>query len=211
VDVFETAELATVVVVIAGLLLYWMLSWWGSRPAKGRRVRDIVRRPLLRGRPEWCEIGAPGNIYSAVRYAGADGGDLGRGSSGPLPVGLGPVAMRQVAVVHGSEVTHIVGATAALHEDVVHGVRARSPTQHAPVPVALEDGTADRFPACRALPPTRHRPRLRVLITVAPVPDERGAAGIRASTWCAGHRCYLTTAVPPDTTAPITGTACLPA
>jgi hypothetical protein len=33
-----------VAVVLASLLLYWMLSWWGSRPAKGRRVRDIMCR-----------------------------------------------------------------------------------------------------------------------------------------------------------------------
>jgi hypothetical protein len=33
-----------VAVTLASVLLYWMLSWWGSRPAKGRRVCDIVRR-----------------------------------------------------------------------------------------------------------------------------------------------------------------------
>jgi hypothetical protein len=44
VDVLETAELATVVVVIAALLLFAGLSWRDGRPPKGRRVRDIVRR-----------------------------------------------------------------------------------------------------------------------------------------------------------------------
>jgi hypothetical protein len=44
VDVFETAELATVVVVIAALLLWAVRSWRDGRPPKGRRVRDIARR-----------------------------------------------------------------------------------------------------------------------------------------------------------------------
>jgi hypothetical protein len=43
-DAFQTAELAAAVVVIVGLLLFVVLSWWDRRPAKGRRVRDIARR-----------------------------------------------------------------------------------------------------------------------------------------------------------------------
>ena len=43
-DVLETLELTGAIVAVAGLLLVVALSWWGSRPAKGRRVRDIVRR-----------------------------------------------------------------------------------------------------------------------------------------------------------------------
>jgi hypothetical protein len=40
---FITAEVVAVVIVAGSLLLHAVLSWWGSRPPCGRRVRDIAR------------------------------------------------------------------------------------------------------------------------------------------------------------------------
>jgi hypothetical protein len=40
----STVVVLMVAVALVTVLLYCVLSWWGSRPAKGRRVRDIVAR-----------------------------------------------------------------------------------------------------------------------------------------------------------------------